>query len=60
MEQVITTVIGTIIFVAFVAGLAESIGALPFIVIVTIVVVAMGYNAFEVFIQWLKPGNSKK
>ena len=60
MDQVITTVIGMIIFTAFVAGLAESIGALPFIIIVSLVVAAMGYNAFEVFTQWLKPGNSKK
>lgn len=60
MDQVITTVIGMIIFTAFVAGLAESIGALPFMIIVSLVVAAMGYNAFEVFIQWRKPGDSKK
>ena len=60
MDEAISAVIGGIIFFAFVVGLAESIGALPFILIVALVVAAMGYGAFEVVMKWLKPGNSKK
>ncbi len=47
MDQSISAVIGAIIFTAFVAGLAESIGAIPFIVIVLIAVVSMGYSVVQ-------------
>ena len=60
MDQAFTAVIGAIIFSAFVLGLAESISAVPFFVIVGLVVVAMSYGVFEVVKEWLKPGNSKE
>ena len=60
MGQAFTAVVGAIIFSAFVLGLAESISAIPFFVIVGLVVVAMSYGVFEVVKEWLKPGISKK
>ena len=47
MDQSISAIIGAIIFTAFVAGLAESIGAIPFIVIVLIAVMSMGYSVVQ-------------
>ena len=41
MDNLISGSIAAVIFAAFVAGLAESIGALPFIVIVGIVILMM-------------------
>ena len=47
MDNMITSVIAAIIFIAFTAGLAESIGEGPFIVIVGIVIVMMGYDVYQ-------------
>lgn len=47
MDNIITGALGITIFVAFVAGLAKSIGALPFILIVAIVVAMAGYDFWE-------------
>lgn len=47
MDQKISAVIGAIIFTAFVAGLAESIGALPFIFIVAFVILLMGIDTVQ-------------
>ena len=41
MDNLITGGVSVFIFVAFVGGLAESIGELPFIIIVTGVVIAV-------------------
>ena len=37
MDNLIAGVVGVVLFLAFVFGLAQSIGALPFVVIVAIV-----------------------
>ena len=47
MDSIITGVIGTVLFLLFVGGLAESIGAVPFIVIVIIVSIAAVYGLYE-------------
>ncbi len=39
MDNLITGVVGIVLFLAFVFGLAQSIGALPFAVIVSVVAV---------------------
>ncbi len=41
MDNMITGILSALLFIAFVAGLAESIGELPFIIIVAIVVIMM-------------------
>ena len=48
MDQSISAVIGAIIFTAFAAGLAESIGSPPFVIIVAIVIGMMGYDTYQV------------
>lgn len=47
MDQKISAVIGAVIFTAFVAGLAESIGATPFIIIVSLVVIMVGIGVVQ-------------
>ncbi len=47
MDSIITGVIGVSIFLLFVGGLAESIGAPPFIIIVVIVCAAALYGLYE-------------
>jgi hypothetical protein len=47
MDNMITSVIAAAIFIAFTAGLAESIGETPFIVIVAIVIVMMGFDVYQ-------------
>ena len=47
MDEAISAIFGAIIFTAFVGGLAESIGTIPFYLIVILVVVLMGYEAYE-------------
>ena len=58
MDQTISAIIGAIIFIAFTAGLAESIGSIPFFLIVGIVIVLMGFGTIEVIKKSLKNGNS--
>lgn len=43
----ITSVIAAVIFIAFTAGLAQSISEGPFIVIVAIVIVMMGFDVYQ-------------
>ena len=47
MDNIITGAIGVIIFMAFVLGLAESIGALPFAVIVILVCALLCTDFFQ-------------
>ena len=60
MDQSISAVLGAIIFAAFTLGLAESIGAIPFIIIVIIVLVLMGISIVQVVKEGLKSGNSNQ
>ena len=41
MDNMITGILSALLFIAFVAGLAESIGAVPFMIIVGIVCVML-------------------
>ena len=52
MNNLISGGIAALIFIAFVGGLAESIGAIPFIIIVTGVIIAMLTD----FLQSVKAG----
>ena len=47
MDNIITGVIGMGIFVAFVGGLAQSIGKLPFILIVVVICAMALYDLYE-------------
>ncbi len=47
MDNMITSIIAAVIFIAFTAGLAESIAEGPFIVIVAIVIVMMGIDVYQ-------------
>lgn len=47
MDNAITGLIGILIFLAFVGGLAHSIGATPFIVIVLIIGAMAVYDYYE-------------
>ena len=47
MDNLITGAIGVIIFLAFVLGLAESIGALPFVVIVVSVGILLCIDYYQ-------------
>jgi hypothetical protein len=47
MDNMITSIFAAAIFIAFTAGLAESIGEAPFIVIVAIVIVMMGIDVYQ-------------
>ena len=58
MDQSISSVIGAVIFSVFAAGLAESIGAAPFIIIVIIVIGLVGVSTYQVIKEQLFSGNS--
>ena len=47
MDNIITGAISVVIFLAFVGGLAESIGAVPFIIIVLIVGIMLLIDFYE-------------
>ncbi len=47
MDGIITGVIGVALFLLFVGGLAESIGTLPFTIIVVIICAAALYGLYE-------------
>lgn len=47
MDNIITGAIGMAMFMAFIGGLAESIGALPFIVIVVAISAMALYDYYE-------------
>jgi len=55
MDNMITGVLSTVLFIAFVAGLAQSIGALPFMLIVAIVSIMLLFDLS----QSVKQGFSK-
>lgn len=55
MDNIITGAIGVLIFIAFVVGLAESIGALPFAVIVLTVCALLCID----FYQSVKEGSQQ-
>ncbi len=54
MDQAISSVIGAIIFAAFVGGLANSIGAVPFFVIVGLVIAVTFLETSEVVREALR------
>ncbi len=56
MDNLISSILAAIVFIAFVAGLAHSIGEPPFIAIVTIVIVLMSIDV----VQSIKRGFEKK
>ena len=56
MDNIITGVIGIGLFLLFIGGLAQSIGALPFVLIV-ICIAAMAIYALYEDIQSSKKGN---
>ena len=60
MDNIITGAIAVAIFLAFVLGLAESIGALPFVVIVVIVSAMICTDFYQSAKQGLKQERQKK
>jgi hypothetical protein len=56
MDNLISGLLAAIVFIAFVGGLAESIGAPPFIIIVTGVVILMLID----YVQSAKKGLKEK
>lgn len=56
MDNMITGILAAAVFIAFVAGLAESIGAVPFMVIVAIVIVMLLVD----LVQSIKAGFSSR
>ncbi|MBL4613471.1 MAG: hypothetical protein JKY27_01155 [Magnetovibrio sp.] len=47
MDNIITGVIGIAIFLAFIGGLAQTIGETPFVIIVLIVGSMAAYDVYE-------------
>lgn len=47
MDNIITGIIGIAIFLAFVGGLAETIGATPFVIIVVVIGSMAVYDLYE-------------
>ncbi len=60
MDNIITGAIAVAIFLAFVLGLAESIGELPFVVIVVIVSAMICTDFYQSAKQGLKQERQKK
>lgn len=60
MDNIITGAIAVAIFLAFTGGLAESIGALPFILIVIIVAVMLSIDFYQSAKESLEEGRKKK
>ena len=59
MDNMITSIIAAIIFIAFAAGLAESIGETPFIIIVGIVILMMGIDVYQSIREGLQQEKDK-
>ena len=57
MDNAITGLIGILLFLAFIGGLAHSIGATPFIIIVVIIGVMAVYDYYESVRDARKPKN---
>lgn len=47
MDKIITGILGVGLFLAFIGGLAESIGKAPFVVIVVFVGALASYDLYE-------------
>ena len=47
MDNLITGLIAVVVFIAFTGGLAESIGALPFVLIVIIVAAMLVFDFYQ-------------
>ena len=47
MDNLITSIIGAVIFIWFTAGLAESIGEIPFFIIVAVVIVLLLIDIYQ-------------
>ena len=60
MDNIITGAIAVAIFLAFVLGLAESIGALPFVLIVVIVSAMICTDFYQSAKQGLEKERQKK
>ena len=60
MDNLITGIVAIAVFVAFVAGLAQSIGAVPFIVIVAIVIAMAGFDFWQSARQGLREEQENK
>lgn len=60
MDNMITSIFAAIIFIAFTAGLAESIGEAPFIIIVAIVILMMGIDVYQSIKEGMKEEKDKK
>ena len=60
MDNIITGAIGVAMFLAFVLGLAESIGALPFVVIVVFVSALLCTDFFQSAKEGLMEERQKK
>lgn len=59
MDRVISTIAGALLFFWFTAGLAESIGSIPFYIIVAIVIGMMGYDAYQTVLEWKHSNKAK-
>ena len=60
MDNIITGAIAVVIFLAFAGGLAESIGAVPFILIVIIVGIMLLVDFYQSAKQGLEEERRKK
>ena len=60
MDNIITGAIGVIMFLAFTGGLAESIGAIPFILIVVVVGAMLCVDFYESAKEGLQQEKEKK
>ena len=60
MDNIITGAIGVIMFLAFTGGLAESIGAIPFILIVVVVGAMLCVDFYESAKEGLRQEKDKK
>lgn len=59
MDQSISAIIGAIIFISFVAGLANSIGSIPFFLIVGSVILMLGVDTVQLIRGQIKSGKPK-
>ncbi|MFV2035593.1 MAG: hypothetical protein ACC631_10905 [Halocynthiibacter sp.] len=60
MDNMITGILSAALFIAFVAGLAESIGALPFMIIVGIVSIMVLIDLVQSIKQEFSKGDGQK
>ena len=60
MDNIITGAIGVIIFMAFVLGLAQSIGEMPFVIIVVAVCAMLCIDFFQSARESLQTMKQKK